>query len=367
MPQLDIITADLLLLFVMPACGLGIVALILKFLGFIRGVYGHMVIILKDFYYKHYDFFLNLRCFFIMYGSYLAMLSVILYFYTLTFPAIVAFIRVPVFFITKVVLVVKIAKRILAYLERRRLVKQLKRLELEFLMGGGFSGALTVVNKDARIVLKLPKEYPSRKTLSDLKEVYGRTVSTEAGLPINSQEIVSMKGGIEASNTHYKIGFKQFGNDNIYALSLTSDGARLSKKFYGYDPYLKRVFTGNTRYEELSNRIMAGAPGRGQSVLINPIQLHSSYNVVHINDLPSELRSKINPEFFDERLMGLLKMLYDHHYCNKVHELNSALSEEELLRILSKINTQGFCNIQDYRSPALNAADFYTVLTDYFL
>src|SRR5690554_2208501 len=105
----------------MPACGLGIAVLILKFLGFIRGVYGHMVIILKDFYYKHYDFFLNLRCFFIMYGSYLAMLSVILYFYTLTFPAIVAFIRVPVFFITKVVLVVKIAKRILAYLERRQI------------------------------------------------------------------------------------------------------------------------------------------------------------------------------------------------------------------------------------------------------
>lgn len=139
----------------------------------------------------------------------------------------------------------------------------------------------------------------------------------------------------------------------MFNLGATSDGSRVPRTFYGYDAHLRKTFEGKTEFVNINNRVLAGSPEKGQSIVTNAVQLRefSANDVVHINALDSRLYRSLNLDLFGEELLGLLGRIEARNR-DVFRSISYAVNEKELLAILSEANRSGLVNILDLRTIA---------------
>src|SRR5690554_5262353 len=390
MPQLDIITFSssyVWFLFITPLLivkFIGVIVILLRFIMLLVSIHDIMSSILKGFYDKHTLFFIPLKCFLAMYGSYIVMFTMILYFYTVTFPAIIAPTWLPFVVVMRLNAIIRRSKQFLNYLENRRTLK----LELEieqlyrkkqsetFLLAGGWSlvssstvDKFAVGRKAAKIqgIVQFPPLSSHNPRLYEKNNVLaiaessrlGQHVSKTTGLSLDSQTVREVVRGALARRNHARLGiWNKYSDLSItYGLSTKKNFRPKVSTFNNYEGSITAV---DVSIEELGNCFIKGKTGP-QYLITKPVQIHpSSGNIMSVNEFIEQFPYISDEFFYDPALRAALLRLSDQ--CGDFLWQLNGLSLEERCRFIANAKTQGLPkDINDYST--VSNSDYEGVIT----
>lgn len=314
----------------------------------------------------------------------------VLYFYTSSFPAIIASIWLPIFIVMRVNAVVRRSKQFLNYLENRRLAKleeeirqlyERKQLEAALLAAGWGVVPSSVLDKLAasrkaykfQSIVQFPPsgEYngflykANERRAVDESRNFARYVSEKTGLSTENHSVRDVARSVWARRTHARAGIKVQDGDLAISLGLTTGKDRIPCKASIFDDHRGIITTADVSVEKLQGCFIKGR-GKSQYLITNPVQMHpSSSNTMSVNEFVEQFPYMDDVFFYDPILRASLLKLLD-QFGDLLWQLNG-LSLEERCRVIANAKAQGLPrDINDYSTFSNSGYDIVTVVMDLF-